>query len=195
MSRWLEGYETAWRAPGTGGLASLFTDDATYLQSPYGPPVTGLDAIKRMWDEERDGPGEVFTMATEILAVDGPTAVVRAEVHYGEPTRQEYRDLWVVRLGDDGRDRSHAEHGAVRIEHAGKVGLPGDGQAQRLFVEQPGPVQVRRRYEGHNIARLQHGYSCDEAHCRTILTMRSAVAASRVSPGGPLECWSGSGAQ
>ncbi len=103
MSRWLEGYETAWRAPGTGGLASLFTDDATYLQSPYGPPVTGLDAIKRMWDEERDGPGEVFTMATEILAVDGPTAVVRAEVHYGEPTRQEYRDLWVVRLGDDGR--------------------------------------------------------------------------------------------
>jgi hypothetical protein len=56
-----------------------------------------------MWEEEREGPDEVFTMATDILAVDGPTAVVRAEVCYGDPPRQEYRDLWVIRLADDGR--------------------------------------------------------------------------------------------
>jgi hypothetical protein len=31
------------------------------------------------------------------------TAVVRAEVGYGDPVRQEYRDLWVLRLGNDGR--------------------------------------------------------------------------------------------
>jgi hypothetical protein len=42
-------------------------------------------------------------MAAKIVAVDGPTAVVRAEVRYGHPVRQEYRDLWVLRLGDDGR--------------------------------------------------------------------------------------------
>ena len=35
VSRWLAGYEAAWRAPGTEGLAGLFTSDATYLQSPY----------------------------------------------------------------------------------------------------------------------------------------------------------------
>ena len=52
VSRWLAGYEAAWRAPGTEGLAGLFTGDATYLQSPYVQPVTGLDAIKRMWEEE-----------------------------------------------------------------------------------------------------------------------------------------------
>ena len=86
-----------------GNLASLFTGDATYLQSPYEQPITGLDAIKRMWEEERDGPNEVFTLATDILVVDGPTAVVRAEVCYGDPPRQEYRDLWVIRLADDGR--------------------------------------------------------------------------------------------
>ena len=103
VSRWLAGYEAAWRAPGTDGLTSLFTDDASYLQGPYEPPVTGLDAIRRMWDETREGPREVFILATEILAVDGPTAVVRAEVRYGEPLRQEYRDLWVIRLGGDGR--------------------------------------------------------------------------------------------
>jgi hypothetical protein len=103
VSRWLRGYEAAWRAPGTEGLAALFSAAATYLQSPYEQPITGLDSIKRIWEEAREGPEEVFTLATDILAVEGPTAVVRAEVCYGDPLRQEYRDLWVIRLADDGR--------------------------------------------------------------------------------------------
>ena len=103
VRRWLAGYEAAWRAAGTESLAGLFAADATYLQSPYEQPITGLPAIARMWDDEREGPGEVFTVATDILAVDGPTAVVRAEVIYGDPPRQEYRDLWIIRFGDDGR--------------------------------------------------------------------------------------------
>ena len=103
VSRWLAGYEAAWRAPGTEGLAELFTSDASYLQSPYERPVAGRTGIARMWEEERGGPDEVFTLATEILAVEGATAVVRAEVHYGDPPHQEYRDLWVIHLDDDGR--------------------------------------------------------------------------------------------
>ena len=103
VCQWLAGYEAAWRAPGTESLATLFTTDATYSQSPYEQPVTGLDAIKRMWEEEREGPDEAFTLATDIVAVDGPTAVVRAEVSYGDPPHQEYRDLWIVRFASDGR--------------------------------------------------------------------------------------------
>ena len=103
VSRWLAGYEAAWRAPGTGQLAEIFTEDASYRLSPYDEPVVGLAAIGSMWDAERDGPDEVFTLATDIAAVDGPTAVVRAEVSYGNPVRREYRDLWMIRLGEDGR--------------------------------------------------------------------------------------------
>jgi len=103
VRRWLAAYEAAWRTAETGSLAGIFTDDASYLQSPYQEPVAGLDAIRRMWDEEREGPDEIFTLATEIVAVDGSTAVVRAEVRYGDPVHQEYRDLWIIRLGDDGR--------------------------------------------------------------------------------------------
>jgi ketosteroid isomerase-like protein len=103
VSQWLAGYETAWRAPGTESLGDLFTSDATYSQAPYEQPVAGLAAIRRMWEVEREGPDEVFTLATDILAVDGPTAVVRAAVGYGDPPSQEYRDLWVIRLTDDGR--------------------------------------------------------------------------------------------
>ena len=103
VSQWVADYEAAWRAPGTEALAGIFTDDASYLRAPYAEPDVGLDAISQMWDRERDSPDEIFTLASEIVAVDGVTAVVRAEVRYGDPVRQEYRDLWVMRLGEDGR--------------------------------------------------------------------------------------------
>ena len=35
--------------------------------------------------------------------------MVRAEVCYGDPPAQEYRDLWVIRLADDGRCTSFEE--------------------------------------------------------------------------------------
>jgi ketosteroid isomerase-like protein len=105
VSSWVAAYEAAWRAPGTAGLAEIFTEDAVYLHTPYEEPVVGMDAIRRMWDEDRYGPDEVFTLATSILAVDGDTAVVRAKVRYGDPIGQEYLDLWVLRLNDDDRCR------------------------------------------------------------------------------------------
>jgi ketosteroid isomerase-like protein len=108
VSRWVAGYEAAWRSVGIGGLAALFSSDVVYRQSPYEEPVVGLAALGRMWDAERDGPDEGFTLATEVLAVDGDTAVVRAEVHYAEP-EQEYRDLWIIRFGADGRCREFEE--------------------------------------------------------------------------------------
>ena len=103
VGRWLSGYERAWRAPGTAGLAGLFTEDAQYLVSPYAEPAAGLAAIGQLWERERESPDEVFTLSTGILAVDGPVAVIRAEVRYGDPVEHEYRDLWVLRFAPDGR--------------------------------------------------------------------------------------------
>ena len=100
---WVTAYERAWRTPGTEVLRALFAPDVTYLYDPFEEPVRGLDALGPWWDEGRDGPDEVFTLASEVVAVDGDVAVVRAEVAYGEPVRQEYRDLWVVRFDGDGR--------------------------------------------------------------------------------------------
>jgi ketosteroid isomerase-like protein len=105
VARWVAGYERAWRSPGVEPLAELFSADAGYSQGPYRTPVTGLAAIGRMWERERDGPDEPFTMASEIVAVDGDTAVVRVEVRYQAPKAREFRDLWVIRFGDDGRCR------------------------------------------------------------------------------------------
>jgi ketosteroid isomerase-like protein len=101
VEEWVAGYERAWRSPGTGLLAGLFTVDATYLPSPWGEPIRGLDALEGFWDAEREGPEERFTMSHRVLAVDGDTAVVRVEVDYA--TGDRWRDLWVLAFDGDGR--------------------------------------------------------------------------------------------
>jgi hypothetical protein len=103
VTAWVAGYESAWRSPGTEALSRLFAADASYSQAPYDEPVRGLAAITTMWEAEREGPDEVFAMTSGVVAVDGDTAVVRVEVWYGQPVQQQFRDLWVVRFGDDGR--------------------------------------------------------------------------------------------
>jgi ketosteroid isomerase-like protein len=103
LAGWVAAYEEAWRTPGTDRLSDLFTPDATYLTEPYADPIRGLPAIASFWEEGRDGPDEVFTMRSEVVAVDGDVGVVRVEVRYGEPVDQEYRDLWIVRTDASGR--------------------------------------------------------------------------------------------
>jgi ketosteroid isomerase-like protein len=106
---WIGGYERAWRAPGTDALAELFTEDATYSPGPYEHTRVGLGEIAELWDAEREGPDEAFTMTSEIVAVDGDTAVTRIAVVYGEPVNREYRDLWVMNFANDGRCREFEE--------------------------------------------------------------------------------------
>lgn len=101
VTDWVAGYERAWRSPGTDGLAGLFTEDASYLQGPFRDPVVGLPAIAAMWEQERDGPDEAFTMASQVVAVDGDTAVVRVDVEYGDGDR--WADLWLIRFAPNGR--------------------------------------------------------------------------------------------
>src|SRR2546423_1841386 len=95
---WMAAYEAAWRTPGTADLDRLFTEDASYQLWPYDPVLEGLAAITEMWGAEREGPDEIFTMSSSIVALENDTAVARVEVAYGDPVTQEYRDLWIMRF-------------------------------------------------------------------------------------------------
>lgn len=97
---WVGRYERAWRAGDVTAVADLFTADARYRRSPYEPDEIGHDALRAMWREDE---GRSFEMTAEPVAVQGRTAVVRLEVDYLLPTRQQYRDLWVLRFAADGR--------------------------------------------------------------------------------------------
>jgi hypothetical protein len=109
VEAWVNAYEQAWRTPGTESLASIFAPAATYKPGPFEHPFVGLAAIAEMWEEEREGPDEVFSMTSEVVAVDGDTAVVRVEVDYGLTGQPSYRDLWVVVLDEAGRCISFEE--------------------------------------------------------------------------------------
>ena len=98
---WLEGYERAWRTPGTSALGELFIDDVVYLPSPWAEPIRGRGALGRFWEGSRDGPDEGFDAVTRLVAVDGDTAVVRVDVDYEDGQR--WRDLWLISFAADGR--------------------------------------------------------------------------------------------
>jgi hypothetical protein len=111
LTEWLREYERAWRTAGTDVLAELFSGDATYSTAPYENPHRGLASIGEMWDAERLSADERFEMISDIVAVEGDTGVVRVTVTYPEDRekagrrnrqRKEYRDLWVIRLNDEG---------------------------------------------------------------------------------------------
>lgn len=103
MEAWVDDYERAWRSPGTQALDALFSPDVTYLVSPWAEPITGLAALAAFWEQGRDGPDEPFTMDSEVVAVDGFTAVVRVEVEYARDTPGRWRDLWILRFDQVGR--------------------------------------------------------------------------------------------
>ena len=100
VMRWVAEYERAWRGGDLDGVDRLFTEDARYRPSPYEDSEVGRAAIRSFW---LDDEGEVFTVGAEAVAVEGRAAVVRLEVRYGDPVRQEYRDLWLLRFAEDGR--------------------------------------------------------------------------------------------
>lgn len=109
VAAWVAAYERAWRTAGVEPLAELFAADATYRMSPYEEPARGLGEIGILWERERKGPDEEFTMSNEVVAVEGDTAVVRVEVHYSGSEPLEFRDLWLIRFALDGRCREFEE--------------------------------------------------------------------------------------
>jgi len=98
IAAWVGGYERAWRDQDTEGLEQLFTPDATYLRGAYDEGLVGVEQIREFWPDDTP-----FRMTWDVVAVDGVTAVVRAEVHYLGSRPHEYRDLWVMRFAPDGR--------------------------------------------------------------------------------------------
>jgi ketosteroid isomerase-like protein len=109
FTAWIDAYEKAWRAAGTGALTRLFTEDASYRPGPFELTAAGLEAIAEFWEAERDGLDEVLTLSSELVAAQGDTGVARVEVVYAGSRQRTYRNLWVITLASDGRCRAFEE--------------------------------------------------------------------------------------
>jgi uncharacterized protein YbaA (DUF1428 family) len=106
---WLDAYLRLWRTPGTSQLNEIFSDAAEYIPGPFADTLVGLPAIAKFWDAARDGAEENFSAQFDLLAVDGDVAVVFAEIEYKRTQSRIYRDLWIVKIAEDGRAYSFAE--------------------------------------------------------------------------------------
>jgi SnoaL-like domain len=49
LHQWLEAYGRAWESLDAGAAAELFSEDATYLETPFIEPARGRGAILEYW--------------------------------------------------------------------------------------------------------------------------------------------------
>lgn len=73
---WLRAYGRAWEARDPEAAADLFTEDASYYETPFDPPATGRSAILNYWSAvpryQRD-----ISFRYQILAVTEDQGIAR----------------------------------------------------------------------------------------------------------------------
>ncbi|MGH8931633.1 MAG: nuclear transport factor 2 family protein [Egibacteraceae bacterium] len=118
VQRWVARYERAWRTPGTEQLGEVFSSKVRYVPSPWVRPLEGLDELAPFW-EARDGPDEKFAFRSDVVAIEGDTAVVRIFVDYRRADVGRWRNLWVLRFTSDGRCQGFEEWPFAPGQHDG----------------------------------------------------------------------------
>ncbi|MFD1712963.1 nuclear transport factor 2 family protein [Amnibacterium flavum] len=106
LTRWIDGYQRAWRSNDPAEIGALFAVDGVYLTEPYADPIAGRDAIVEFWLEGRDEPGD-WAFAWHPVAIEGDTAVIQAKTDYAG--KSDYFNIWVIRFAPDGTAASFTE--------------------------------------------------------------------------------------
>jgi uncharacterized protein (TIGR02246 family) len=98
---WVNRYARAWGSNDPGEIGDLFTEDARYYTAPYREPWSGREAIVEGWLDRKDEPGQ-WEFRHQVLGISDDLAFVRGWTTY-PPDDEDYSNLWVIRLGADGR--------------------------------------------------------------------------------------------
>jgi hypothetical protein len=81
FARWLEGYREAWERSEPARAAALFTETASYRETPFDPPMEGRAAIEDYWAKAVAGQKDIrFTY--EVLACADDVGLCRWHVAF-----------------------------------------------------------------------------------------------------------------
>lgn len=69
LEDWLARYGWAWETADPDAAAALFTEDATYRETPFDELMKGRDAIRRYWQEIPDTQRDI-SFAWDVVATD-----------------------------------------------------------------------------------------------------------------------------
>ncbi|MER3554389.1 MAG: hypothetical protein C4331_08565 [Meiothermus sp.] len=81
LETWLEILGRAWEKGDADLAASLFDPEVSYQENPLEPPIHGLEAVRRYWQESLSTQQEV-KFSGHVLAVDGNVGVVNWKVEF-----------------------------------------------------------------------------------------------------------------
>ncbi|WP_375388506.1 nuclear transport factor 2 family protein [uncultured Amnibacterium sp.] len=100
---WVQRYLRAWDSNDPADIRALLAPEAAYRFSPWEEPYVGHDAVTAAWLDHRDEAGD-HEFTWEVVAIDGDVAVVQGRTVYtaGPTAGKDYRNLWVIRLAEDG---------------------------------------------------------------------------------------------
>lgn len=123
---WLEGYKAAWETLDPKAAGALFTEDATYQETPHDAPLAGRAAIEAYWAKVTAGQKDVRFTA-EVIACEGDTGTAhwRAEftgVSNGESIVLD--GIFVCRFADDKQVQSLKEWWNIKITPATPAAAP-----------------------------------------------------------------------
>jgi ketosteroid isomerase-like protein len=107
LADWMAAYERAWASNDAEEIGALFADDALYFTTPFREPWRGRREIVDGWLDRKDEPGG-WAFEWQPLVDTPELAIITGTTTYREPALT-YSNLWVLKLGDDGRCREFTE--------------------------------------------------------------------------------------
>ena len=101
VTRWLEGYVSAWKSYDREAIGELFSEDVTYFYRPFDEPLRGREEVVESWFDDPDRPG-TYEADYAPVAVDGNVAVAAGTSTYTDP-EEIYENCFLLEFDGDGR--------------------------------------------------------------------------------------------
>jgi ketosteroid isomerase-like protein len=77
LQAWLDAYGRAWETRDSRAVGELFSEDATYQETPFVEPMSGRAAIRQYWEDNVEKSQEQVQFESEILAIVGNLGIAR----------------------------------------------------------------------------------------------------------------------
>lgn len=77
LQAWLDDYGRAWETRDPQAVVKLFSEDATYQETPFVEPMSGRAAVRQYWVDSVEKYQEQVHFESEILAIVGDIGIAR----------------------------------------------------------------------------------------------------------------------
>lgn len=104
LDNWLAGYNDAWESRDPERAAALFTEHATYHETPFDPPQVGRNGIRDYWAKVTADQQDI-DVKTQALTVTGHTGIARWSARFtaaSSGARIELDGIFVLAFDDRG---------------------------------------------------------------------------------------------